>query len=116
VQTPEPNPTLLTVMVVPDPTCEVVSPPPTACRENFNQTLKLTGGGNIYLAGVQYAPSDNATLTGSSGQESDVGAFWAWTMEFNGGTTFNLTSRIPQSAGVLRLDPACSPNVATCNP
>lgn len=116
VQTPEPNPTLLTVMVVPDPTCEVVSPPPTACRENVNQTLKLTGGGNIYLAGVQYAPSDNATLTGSSGQESDVGAFWAWTMEFNGGTTFNLTSRIPQSAGVLRLDPACSPNVATCNP
>jgi hypothetical protein len=116
VQTPEPNATLLTVMVEPDPTCEVVSPPPTACRETFNQTLKLTGGGNIYLAGVQYAPSDNATLTGSSGQESDVGAFWAWTMEFNGGTTFNLTSRIPQSAGVLRLDPACSPNVATCNP
>ena len=116
VQTPEPNPTLLTVMVVPDATCEVVSPPPSACRENFNQTLKLTGGGNIYLAGVQYAPSDNATLTGSSGQESDVGAFWAWTLQFNGGTSFNLTSRIPQSAGVLRIDPACSPSVATCNP
>ena len=111
VQTPEPNPTLLTVMVVPDLTCEVVSPPPTACRENFNQTLKLQGGGSIYLAGVQYAPSDNASLTGSSGQESDVGAFWAWTLDFNGDTTFNLTSRIPQSAGVLRLDPACSPSV-----
>jgi Putative Flp pilus-assembly TadE/G-like len=116
VQTPAPNPTLMTVMVVADEACEVVSPPPSACDENDNQTLKLTGGGNIYLAGVQYAPSDNATLTGSSGQESDVGAFWAWTMEFNGGSTFNLTSRIPQSAGVLRIDPACSPNVATCNP
>jgi hypothetical protein len=116
VQTPEPNPTLLTVMVVPDPTCEVVSPPPSACNENDNKTLNLTGGGNIYLAGVQYAPSDNANLKGGSGQESDVGAFWAWTMTFDGGTTFNLTSRIPQSAGVLRIDPACSPSVATCNP
>ena len=116
VQTPAPNSTLLTVMVVPDPTCEVVSPPPSACHENENKTLNLQGGGNIYLAGVQYAPSDNAVLTGSAGQESDVGAFWAWTLQFNGGTTFNLTSSVPQSAGVLRIDPACSPSVATCNP
>jgi len=116
VQTPSPHPSLLTVMVVPDATCVVVSPPPTACKENDNQTLKLTGGGSIFLAGVQYAPSDNATLTGGSGQQSDVGAFWAWTLEFNGGTTFNLSSSKPQSAGVLRIDPACSPNVMTCNP
>jgi hypothetical protein len=115
VQTPAPNPTLLTVMVVPDPTCEVVSPPPSACDESRNKTLNLQGGGSIYLAGVQYAPSDNAVLTGSSGQESDVGAFWAWTISFNGGTTFNLTSQIPQRAGVLRIDPACSPSVAVCN-
>jgi hypothetical protein len=116
VQTPGPNSTLLTVMVVPDPTCDVVSPPPSACHEADNKTLNLQGGGNIYLAGVQYAPSDNAVLTGSSGQESDVGAFWAWTISFNGGTTFNLTSQIPQRAGVLRIDPACSPSVVTCNP
>lgn len=111
VQTPPPNPSLLTVMVVPDSTCQVVSPPPTACRTNENQTLKLTGGGNVFLAGVQYAPSDNAVLTGSSGQKSDVGAFWAWTLQFNGGTNFNLSSNKPQSAGVLRLDPACSPTL-----
>lgn len=116
VQTPAPNSAILTVMVTPDAACAVVSPPPGACKESDNQTLKLTGGGNIYLAGVQYAPSDNATLTGSSGQRSDVGAFWAWTMEFNGGTTFSLTSNKPQSAGVLRIDPACSPSVPTCNP
>ncbi len=115
VQTPPPHPSLLTVMVVPDATCVVESPPPSACKENDNQTLKLTGGGNIFLAGVQYAPSDNATLTGGSGQESDVGAFWAWTLEFNGGTTFNLSSFKPQSAGVLRIDPACSPT-ETCTP
>jgi hypothetical protein len=111
VETPPPFPSLLTVMVVPDPDCVVVSPPLSACREIDNQTLKLTGGGNIYLAGVQYAPSDNATLTGSSGQQSDVGAFWGWTLEFNGGTTFNLTSNRAQSAGVLRIDPACSPTL-----
>lgn len=119
VQTSPPFPTLLTVMVEPDENCVVVSPPPSACQENDNQTLKLTGGGNIFLAGVQYAPSDNATLTGSSGQQSDVGAFWAWTLEFNGGTTFNLTSAKPQSAGVLRIDPACSPTLRdppNCNP
>jgi hypothetical protein len=116
VQTPEPNSTLMTVLVERDSTCQVESPPPTACKENENQTLKLTGGGNIFLAGVQFAPSDNAVLTGSSGQQSDVGAFWAWTLSFNGGTTFNLSSNKPQSAGVLRIDPACSPNVAVCNP
>lgn len=119
VQTPPPFPSLLTVMVEPDKDCVVVSPPPSACDENDNQTLKLTGGGNIFLAGVQYAPSDNATLTGSSGQQSDVGAFWVWTLEFNGGTTFNLTSSKPQSAGVLRIDPACSPTLRdppSCNP
>jgi hypothetical protein len=111
VQTPAPSESLLTVMVEPDVNCVVVSPPPSACRENDNQTLKLTGGGNVFLAGVQYAPSDNATMTGSAGQQSDVGAFWAWTMEFNGGSTFNLTSSKPQSAGVLRIDPACSPTL-----
>jgi hypothetical protein len=116
VQTPGPHPTLLTVMVEPDPNCVVESPPPSACRENDNKTLQLTGGGSIYLAGVQYAPSDNAVLTGGSGQDSDVGTFWAWTLQFNGGTDFSLRSANPQSMGVLRLDRACSPNESTCNP
>lgn len=116
VQTPAPRSQLITVMVERDENCIVVSPPPSACAENNNQTLTLTGGGNIFLAGVQYAPSDNATLTGGSGQESDVGAFWAWTISFNGGTTFNLASTKPQSSGVLRIDPACSPNITTCSP
>jgi hypothetical protein len=115
VQTPPPNSSLLTVMVERDATCVVVSPPPMACKKGDNQTLKLTGGGSIFLAGVQFAPSDNATLTGGSGQQSDVGAFWAWTLEFNGGTAFNLRSNKPQSSGVLRIDPACSPSVALCN-
>jgi hypothetical protein len=118
VQTPAPNATLLTVMVEPDPTCVVgpTAPQPPNCKESENKTLGLTGGGNIFLAGVQYAPSDNATLTGNAGQKSEIGAFWSWTVEFKGGTAFNLASSIPEKAGVLRLDPACSPSVNVCNP
>ncbi|MDQ3689476.1 MAG: Tad domain-containing protein [Chloroflexota bacterium] len=116
VQTPAPQSTLMTLIVVPDANCVVESPPPAACNEANNKTLKLSGGGAIFLAGVQYAPSDNAVLTGGSGQDSDVGAFWAWTMTFNGGTNFNLSSQKPAATGVLRIDAACSPNVSVCNP
>jgi hypothetical protein len=119
VQTPAPNSTLITVLVEPDLTCVVgvtALPSPPNCKESENKTLTLTGGGNIFLAGVQYAPSDNATLTGHSGQTSEIGAFWSWTVTFTGGTQFNLASNIPEKAGVLRLDPACSPSVNVCNP
>jgi hypothetical protein len=118
VQTPAPNATLLTVMVEPDLTCVVspTAPAPPNCKESENKTVSLTGGGNIFLAGVQYAPSDNAALTGNSGQKSEIGAFWSWTVSFTGGTQFNLASSIPERAGVLRLDPACSPSVTVCNP
>jgi hypothetical protein len=118
VQTPAPNSVLLSVMVLPDPTCLVgtTAPQPPNCKETENKTLSLTGGGNIFLAGVQYAPSDNATLTGNAGQKAEIGAFWSWTVEFKGGTAFNLASSIPEKAGVLRLDLACSPSVSVCNP
>jgi hypothetical protein len=118
VQTPGPNSVLMTVMVERDPTCVVgtTAPQPPNCKESENKTLGLTGGGNIFLAGVQYAPSDNAALSGNAGQKSEIGAFWAWTISFTGGTEFNLASSIPERAGVLRLDPACSPSVNICNP
>jgi hypothetical protein len=118
VQTPGPRSVILSVMVVPIPGCRVgnEAPPPTDCKTSENKTLQLTGGGNIFLAGVQYAPSDNAVLTGNAGQRSDIGAFWAWTLKFSGGTQFNLRSSNPEVTGVLRLDPACSPTVNVCNP
>jgi hypothetical protein len=110
-------PVLLTVMVEPDPGCAVglTAPPAADCKESENQTLNLQGGGNIFLAGVQFAPSDNANLTGQSGQKAEIGAFWAWTIKFDGGTEFTLASSNPDLLGVLRLDPACSPTVDTCN-
>ena len=89
----------------------VTDPEGTVCKANKNnrQTLSLTGGGNIFLAGVQYAPTDNVTLTGNSGQQADVGAIWSWTISFNGGTLFNIKTANPELLGVLRLDRGCSP-------
>jgi hypothetical protein len=116
VQTPAPNSILLTVMVEPDPNCTVGLVEPTSCNDNKNKTIGLTGGGNIFLAGVQFAPSDNSALQGNSGQRADIGAFWAWTIQFSGGTEFNLSGSDAAVAGVLRLDPACSPTVSVCNP
>ena len=124
VQTSARQPILLTVMVeraedaAGNPVCVVgvEAPPPSDCQESKNKTLQLTGGGSIFLAGVQFAPSDNAVLTGNSGQRAEIGAFWAWTLEFKGGTEFSLSNSNAQLMGVLRLDPACSPTETVCNP
>ena len=116
VQTPGAKPVLLTVMVVPTGKCPVGIVAASTCVANDNKTLNLTGGGNIFLAGVQYAPEDNASLKGNSGQKAEIGAFWAYTIAFNGGTQFTLASALPDVTGVLRLDRACSPTVTTCNP
>jgi putative Flp pilus-assembly TadE/G-like protein len=117
VSTPAPNGVLLTLMVEPDVVnCLPITPTEsTACKgtENERATLKLTGGGNIFLAGVQYAPTDNVNLKGNSGQESDVGAMWAWTIKFDA-SVFNIRTANPELVGVLRLDRGCSPG-NTCN-
>jgi hypothetical protein len=108
---------LLTLMVEPDRTnCLPITPTESnACKttENDRVTLKLTGGGNIFLAGVQYAPTDNVQLKGNSGQASDVGAMWGWTITFNA-SVFNIRTANADLVGVLRLDRGCSPGNA-CN-
>ncbi len=116
VQTPGTNPQPMSVLVVPDANCPVGLVEDTRCAPNNNQTLKLDGGGNIFLAGVQYAPTDNAVLAGNSGQKAEIGAFWAYTIQFKGGTEFTMAAALPDVTGVLRLDPACSPTVNVCNP
>ena len=106
------------ILVRPDPTCQVVEPEPTACDDNHNNTLKLTGGGNIFLAGVQYAPTDNAQFKGNTGQTSQVGQLITWTLKFDS-SVFNINAWIVDLNGVLRIDPACSPTLntpPTCNP
>jgi hypothetical protein len=114
VQTPGPRPLVLSLMVVPDPACVVVEPAPPACRDSDNQTLNLTGGGSIFLAGVQYAPTDNAEFTGNAGQDAEIGQLIAWTLKFNS-AVFNINASVSETNGVLRLDAACSPTEA-CNP
>jgi hypothetical protein len=112
VKTPDPGGVLMSLMVVPDPVCLPIVPVETsACKatENDRRSLTLDGGGNIFLAGVQYAPTDNVKLAGNSGQSADVGAIWSWTIEFKGGTIYQIRTANPQLEGVLRLDRACSP-------
>jgi len=43
----------MSLLVRPDPNCIVTEPEPSACDDSHNNTLKLTGGGNIVLAGIQ---------------------------------------------------------------
>lgn len=116
VQTSGPRPVLMTLMVVPDPTClPVISPPPNSCREGDNKTLNLPGGGELAVAGVQYAPTDNVFVRGNSTSTGTLGQVISWTIEFNS-SFLNLEAAITETNGVLRLDPACSPTVSTCNP
>jgi hypothetical protein len=114
VQTPGTDPVLMSILVRPDGNCQVVDPEPPGCIDNQNNTMKLTGGGNIFLAGIQYAPSDNAEFKGNTGQTAEVGQLITWTLKFDS-SVFNITAAIAQTNGVLRLDPACSPTVA-CTP
>ena len=106
--------TPISILVRPDTNCQVVEPEPSACDDNHNNTLKLTGGGNIFLAGVQYAPSDNAQFKGNTGQTSEVGQLITWTLKFDS-SVFNIHAWVVDLNGVLRIDPACSPTVTVCS-
>lgn len=117
VETTSPNPTLkslMTLMVVPDPGCYVAAEEPASCIASKNKTLSLPGGGELWVAGVQYAPTDNVVITGNSTSEGVVGQIIAWTLTFNS-SRLNLEAAASETNGVLRLDRACSPT-AICNP
>ncbi|MHB1319863.1 MAG: pilus assembly protein TadG-related protein, partial [Anaerolineae bacterium] len=69
VQTNTTPPKLMTLIVPPDSRCPVVYPFSATCTnlaENQNKAIDLTGGSGVYLAGVQYAPSDNVTVAGNA--------------------------------------------------
>ncbi len=108
VQTIGDRPLPLTVMVRRDPNCIVGLTTPPDCKDSENSTLTLTGGGNIFLAGVQYAPSDNADFKGNSTSAAEIGQLWSWTLKFDS-SVFRLTASNTERRGVLRLDRACSP-------
>jgi len=119
VQTTSDPPQLMTIIVEPDQLCLAppfpVDEPSNACS-NRQPQIKLPGGGNLAVAGVQYAPTDNTQVTGSSPQQGILGQVISWTISFSGNSTLNLEAFIVDDLGVLRLDPACSPTVNVCNP
>jgi hypothetical protein len=119
VETSTDPPHLMTLMVQPDESCLVDPFPfdePNNTCSNRQPQIELPGGGHLALAGVQYAPTDNTKVTGSSPQDGVLGQIISWTVTFNGNSTLNLEAFIVDDLGVLRLDPACSPTVSTCNP
>jgi hypothetical protein len=108
----------ITVYVQPDPACQVVLPYNTACGDLANNTINLAGGTAMYLAGVQYAPSDNVKVTGNSSGDGYIGQIWGWTLYYRGSNTvINQEGLQPDGPGIMRIDTACSPGEpqATCN-
>jgi hypothetical protein len=95
------------------------SPPfqePAACDANHNKTLNMAGGGSLALAGVQYAPTDNASINGGSAGTGDVGQIISWTLTYTGGTHINQQYPGNTGNGVLRIDAACSAPGEPCSP
>lgn len=119
VQTDGDPPSLMTIMVEPYQSCLA---PPFPFSEPLNScssrqpTINLPGGSHLWVAGIQYAPTDNSKVAGSSPQAGVLGQIISWTIEFKGNSTLNLEAAVAENNGVLRLDPACSPTVSTCNP
>jgi Flp pilus assembly protein TadG len=110
---------LMTIIVPPDPNCPVVYPAPASCtntEENRNSAIDLSGGSGVYLAGVQYAPSDNVTVAGNTVTGGYVGQVWSWTLVYTGGSFINQEGDANQGPGTLRLDAACTAPGTPCIP
>ena len=120
MQTNSVPPVLMTVMVQPDLGCEgpgrvITLPIPAACAmpETKRSAIQLTGSASIYLAGVQYGPTDNMSINASSAV-GYVGQIVAWTVKYSGGTTINQEGLVVPTNGILRLDSTCSGAAGDC--
>ena len=119
IQTNTTPPKLMTVIVPPDGICRPELPLPGACdnaAENRNKAIDLSGGSGLYLAGVQYAPSDNITISGNTATGGYVGQVWAWTLTYTGGSVINQEGSQSTSPGTIRLDAACTAPGTPCVP
>ena len=113
----------VTMFVQKDANCVVTQPYPTSCNDNGNNSLNMAGGGALYLAGVQYAPSDNVKISGGSSGEGKAGRIISWTVSYSGGARITQTyPGVSEGPGTIRLDAACtgagttSMSNAACNP
>jgi hypothetical protein len=89
---------------------------PSGCLDSQNQTISIGGGGQLDVEGVQYMPTDNVTIVGSSDGNGTVGQIISWTLTYSGSTTLNQEGAGNQGPGVLRLDAACTAPGTPCNP
>lgn len=110
---------LMTVIVPPDARCPVVFPYPSSCSnsvENQNKAIDLSGGSGLYLAGVQYAPSDNVSIAGNTSTGGYIGQVWAWTLFYTGNSDVNQEGSQSTEPGTIRLDAACTAPGTPCVP
>jgi hypothetical protein len=118
VQTSGDSPVLMSLLVARDPFCvvptSVPASEPSTCIDSKNITLQLPGGCSVFIAGVQYAPSDNVNVKGNCATNGTIGELISWTVKY-ASSSLNLESAVVEKAGVLRLDRACSPG-EICNP
>lgn len=106
----------LTVMVTPDTNCRISDNYPPLCDDQHNFTINLAGGTSLYLAGVQYAPSDNSTISGGSDGNGYVGQIISWTIFYTGNSNIHQLGPDSQGPGLLRLDGACTAPGTPCAP
>jgi hypothetical protein len=101
----------LTLMVTRDTACPVADPYPGSCNDTQNDTIAIQGNSDLYLAGVQFMPSDNTSIN-SSAAMGYVGQIWAWTIKYSGGVTLTQEGLAADGPGQVRIDTACSPGAA----
>jgi nitrogen fixation protein FixH len=119
IQTNTTPPKIMTVIVPPDSRCPVVFPFPSSCSnavENQNKAIDLSGRTGLYLAGVQYAPSDNITVAGNATTGGYIGQLWAWTIVYTGNSQINQEGSQSSGPGTIRLDAACTAPGTPCVP
>jgi len=109
----------ITLQVPRDPDNDIcfddVTPLDVVACTNGNNTLNLPGNGNLSIAGVVYAPSDNAQINGNNtSQVGEVGQLITWTVTYGGGAKLNQVYPEPDQVGTVRLDSACTAN-EVCN-
>ncbi len=82
-----------------------------------SSVLNMPGNGNLHVAGVVYAPSDNVKIDGNnSGTVGTIGQLVAWTITYSGGAHLTQTYPGGEEHGVLHLDAACSGGGNSCSP
>jgi hypothetical protein len=123
IETPTSPHQLMSLLVARDSSgnCYVQDPEPALCASSegggaYDQTVKLPGGSSLFMAGVQYAPNDNITVSGGTANAGDIGELISWTITYTGNATLNFHAALAERSGVLRLDRACSPGESICNP